>query len=35
MYNHHSDEYQMRANDLDDLEGEYDTKTAEGRKRAR
>ena len=35
MYNHHSDEYYMRAHDMNDLEGEYDLATAEGRRRAK
>ena len=35
MYNHHSDEYQMRAHDLSDLEGEYDLNTENGKKRAK
>ena len=35
MYNHHSDEYYMRAHDMNDLEGEYDLATVEGRRRAK
>ena len=34
MYNHHSDEYQMRAHDNADLTDEYDLTTQEGKKRA-
>ena len=33
MHNHHSDEYQMRANDLTELEHEYNKDTKEGQAR--
>ena len=31
MYNHHSDEFAMKAVDIDELENEYDLGTEEGR----
>ena len=34
MYNHHSDEYKMRAVDLKDVEMGYNLKTEEGKKRS-
>ena len=32
-FNHHSDEYQMKAVDVDELRDEYDMNTVEGRAR--